>query len=133
MVVQAKSDATVVNELKARLEQLEQQADALRSGLDDIALLFTWTMDRSISSSILQKILIGEEQVAAQRQWDGQTVPVEVARLFLQAHTVATRLKHLVPREDKEAAVKAVVETFRQIAQEQHWQVPVEMEVTIGD
>ncbi len=133
MVTQTKPDPAEVNELKTRIEQLEQQADALRSGLDDIALLLSWTMERAVPSSALQRVPISEDQIAVHRQWDGQMVPAELARLFLQAHTVAARLKHLVPAEDKDAAISAVVDTFRRIAEEQHLQVPVAMEVTIGD
>jgi hypothetical protein len=131
MAVQTQPD--IVSELKARIEQLERQADALRSGLDDVALLLSWTMERSVASNVLRRVPITEEQAIAYREWDGETVPLELARLFLQAHTVATRLKHLVPEQDKAAAVEAVVATFRQMAAEQHIQVPVQMEVTIGD
>jgi len=133
MTAQINPSPVMVNEFKTRLEQLERQADALRSGLDDIALLFTWTMERAIPADVLYRVAITDEQIAAHRDWDDQLVPVELARLFLQAHTVATRLKNLAPRDEKDAAIAAVVQAFQRVAQERQWQVPVTMEVTIGD
>ena len=133
MAAQTKAQERVLNQLKVRIEQLEQQADALRSGLDEIAVLLEWTAEHSIPASALERIMIGDEQVVAARQWDSEQVPDELARLFLQAHTLATRLKQAVPPEEKQAIVSAVVETFRQVAESEHLQVPVEMEVTIGD
>lgn len=133
MAAQMDTQAVVLNQLKARIEQLEQQADALRSGLDEIAVLLTWTSERSIPPSELDKIAVGDEQVTVARHWDGQVVPGELARLFLQAHALATRLKRIVPPEEKQAVVNAVVETFRKKAEAQHLKVPVEMESTIGD
>jgi len=133
MMLQTKPGASAINDFKVRLEQLERQADALRSGLDDVALLFAWTMERAIPFDAFQRVIIADEQIAAHRQWNGQTVSVELARLFLQAHTIATRLKHAAPREDKDAVVAAVVKTFRHMAAERHFQAPIEMEVTIGD
>ncbi len=133
MTMYIESHPIVFDKLKERIEQLEHQADALRSGLDEIAVLLAWTTERSIPPSALQKIAISDEQIIVHRQWDGTSLSDELVRLFLQAHTLATRLKYLVPHEQKQAVVQAVIETFRQLAEAQQLQVPVEMEITIGD
>jgi hypothetical protein len=127
------SHPIVFDNLKARIEQLERRADSLRSGLDEIAVLFTWTSERAIPADALQKVAMSDEQVAAHRQWDGALLSDELVRLFLQAHTLATRLKYLVPVEEKQALIGAVVAAFRQAVAARHLKAPVEMEVSIGD
>jgi len=62
-----------------------------------------------------------------------RTLYDELVRLFLQAHTLATRLKYLVPRDEKSEVVQAVVVAFRQMADALNLKPPIEMEVTIGD
>src|SRR5438128_11699467 len=133
MTAQTELHPIMFDNLKARIEQLERQADSLRSGLDELAVLFTWTSERAIPAGALQKVALSDEQVAAQRQWDGALLPEELVRLFLQAHTLATRLKYLVPVEEKQALIGAVVAAFRQAVAARHFQAPLEMELTIGD
>jgi len=124
---------TTLAVVREQLKQLEQQADALRSGLDEMGVLLTWAAERSIPPSALQKVAVTDEEIADNRHWNGELLPDELVRLFLQAHTLATRLKYLVPPDQKQTVISAVVETFLKMAEAQHLQVPVEMEVTIGD
>lgn len=133
MAVEMNVRPFALSELRGRIEQLEQQADALRSGLDEIVTLLEWATQRSIPASALLKIPVTPQEIAAQRSWDGQTLPDELVRLYLQAHTLATRLKYLVPSSEKQAIVNAVVETFHKMAEAQQFSIPVEMEVTVGD
>jgi hypothetical protein len=109
------------------------QTNTLRTNLDDVMIPLNWAVERTIPARAIETILVNSAEIARAREWDDVTVPEGLARLFLQAHILATRLKQLVPTNEKHAVIESVAETFHQIAEREHFQIPLEMDVTLGD
>jgi hypothetical protein len=122
-----------LNSMRERTVRLEQEAAALRSALDEMALLVSWQASRSVSADTLQKIAVSENEVASYRRLvDGQ-FPDPVLRLALQAQKAATHLKRSVPPVEREAAVDAIIDALHQAAAALNLTIPDELEATIGD
>jgi hypothetical protein len=133
MTARLEMQTTVLSELKTRVQQLEQQSNTLRANLDDVMVLLDWAVENKIPVRAIETISVSPADIAATQQWDNVIVPEELARLFLQAHSLAARLKQIVPANEKQAVVESVAETFRQIASRKNLQIPLAMDVTLGD
>ncbi len=113
--------------------RLEQEAAALRSDLDEMAVLLSWQTTQTIPPDTLQKIGVSEAEVADYRKMVGAQFPDAVLRLALQAQKAATRLKQSVRPAEREAAIRAIIDTLSQAVMALGLTVPAELEAMIGD
>ena len=133
MAVRSATLEITLDAMRERATRLEQEAVALRAGLDEVALLLVWEREHTISPAALQKIAVSDAEVSDYRKMMRGQFPDTVLRLVLQAQKAATRLKQSVRSEDREAAISAVIDSLKQAAATLGLIIPVELEVVIGD
>ena len=128
VVLQATLDA-----MRERALRLEQEAAALRSDLDEMAVLLSWQTTQTVSPDTLRKIAVSEVELADYRKMVDAQFPDTVLRLVLQAQKAATRLKQSVRPTERQAAIRAIIDTLGQAATALGLTVPTELEAMIGD
>jgi hypothetical protein len=133
MIAPSSSLGATLEAMRERARRLEQEATALRSDLDEMAIWLEWETRRAISPETLQQAAVTETEVADYQtrlgaQWDDSTL-----RLVLQAQKIATQLKHSVPAAERNAMVEAVTKALHQAASALHQTIPAELEAVIGD
>jgi len=133
MAVQAGSIEATLDLVRERALRLEQESAALRAELDQVAIQLGWQSTRSVPPRTLQKIAVSESEIAQYRKLTGAQFPDVLLRLTLQAQKAATRLKQSVRPDEREMAMRAVMESFQQVAASLGLTIPDELEAAIGD
>ena len=133
MSVRQISPETTLTVVREQLKQLEQQADALRSGLDEISILLAWTLEHSVSASALQKVTVTERELAEYQAMLTEKYPDSILRLVIQAQKVASQFKRSLPPEDRNLAIRALHAAFDSAATSENLSIPDELEAVIGD
>jgi hypothetical protein len=133
MAVQSTTLETTFNAMRERALRLEREAAALRSDLDDMAILVSWQTNHSVSPEALQRLTVSDTELVAYRRLLGAQFPDELLRLVIQAQQAATQLKHSLPQADRAAAIDAVIAALQQLATQQGLTVSDELEAAIGD
>jgi len=133
MTLQPVALQATLDAMRERALRLEQEASALRSDLDEMAVLLSWQTTRTVAPDTLRKIVVSEAEVADYRRMVGAQFPDAVLRLVLKAHKAATRLKQSVRPTEREAAIRAIIDTLNQAATALGLTIPTELEAMIGD
>ena len=133
MVVQQTAPATTLAAVREQLRQLEQQADALRSGLDEINVLLTWSMEHSVSPSAIRKITVSEKELAQYRAMLTEKYPDAALRLVIQAQKATSQFKRSLPPDERQAALRALAVAFDAVAQSENLTIPDELRAVISD
>ena len=121
------------NALRERALRLEHEAAALRSDLDEMAILVGWQTSHAVAPEVLAHLAVSDAELAAYRRLAGEQFPDDVLRLVIQAQQAATQLKHALPPAERSAAIEAVVAALLQLADAQGLTLPDELEAVIGD
>ena len=133
MTVQQITPEKTLTVVREQLRQLEQQADALRAGLDEISILLSWTLDHSVSPAALHKVPVTERELAQYQAMLTEKYPDPVLRLVIQAQKVVSQFKRSLPLEDRKLAIQALRAAFRSAATSENLTIPNELEAVIGD
>lgn len=133
MAVQPMEFEATFNAMRERALRLEHEAAALRSDLDEMAILLGWQTSHTITPEALQRLAVNDAELSAYRRLLGGQFPDELLRLVIQAQQAATQLKHSLPQAERAAAIDAVSAALLQLAAAQGLTVPDELEAAIGD
>ncbi|MFQ6015254.1 MAG: hypothetical protein ACE5NP_07415 [Anaerolineae bacterium] len=124
---------TTLEAIREQAKRLEQEAAALRAGLDEIAILLAWTLEHSVSPSALQKVPVTDAELAQYRVMLTEDYPDDLLRLTIKAQKVASQFKRALPLKERQAAIDALIAAFNAVAEAEHLAIPDELEAAIGD